>query len=305
MDTGTSNTPKPVPSLKNTKPRGQWYFVRRILLRDKAAIGGGIILLLILLVTIFAPVIAPYDPLDQSDDPADRLAPPSLAHPMGTDELRRDILSRVLVGGQTTISVGVVSIAGAIVVGLLLGLIAGYFGGHIDNVLSRLIDIMLTLPGILLAIVVIAILGAGLQNAMIAVAISSIPSFARLSRGETMIEKNKVYIEGSRSMGAPHWHIIFRHILPNVIQSIIVVGTLRVATAIQIAAGLSFLGLGAQPPYPEWGAMLNNGRSYMRSGQWWMTIYPGLAIFITVMCINLLGSGLRDALDPRLRGHEK
>lgn len=305
IDTGPVDKGADVARLQATKPRSQWYFVRRQLLRDKAAVIGGILLLIIILLTIFAPVITPYDPLAQSLDPADHLAAPSAAHPMGTDDLRRDVLSRVLVGGQTTISVGVISITGAIVGGLFLGLIAGYFGGSVDNIISRLIDIMLTLPGILLAIVVIAILGAGLENAMIAVAISSVPSFARLVRGDTLVEKHKTYVEGSRSMGGSHSHIILRHILPNVVQSVIVVGTLRVATAIQIAAGLSFLGLGAQPPNPEWGAMLSNGRNYMRSGEWWMTIFPGLAIFITVMCINLLGSGLRDALDPRLRGSEK
>jgi len=153
--------------------------------------------------------------------------------------------------------------------------------------------------------VIVAILGAGLENAMIAVAISSMPSFGRLVRSETLVEKNKVYVESSRALGGSDPHIMLRHILPNVIQSVIVVGTLRVATAIQIAAGLSFLGLGAQPPNPEWGAMLSSGRNFMRSGQWWMTVFPGLAIFITIMAINLLGDGLRDALDPRLRGQEK
>ncbi len=289
-------------AILSTVPRSQWYFVRKQFMQDKAAIVGGLILLVIIFATMFASVVTPYQPLIQSDDPADRLAPPSIEHPFGTDDLRRDILSRILHGGQTTISVGVLSIGGAIVGGLLMGLVAGYFGGYVDDIISRLVDVMLTLPGILLAIVVIAILGAGLQNAMIAVAITSMPSFARLVRGDTLVEKNKVYVEGSISMGASHWHVIFRHILPNVIQSVIVVGTLRVATAIQIAAGLSFLGLGAQPPDPEWGAMLSNGRNYMRSGEWWMTVFPGLAIFITVMCINLLGDGLRDALDPKLRG---
>ena len=296
-----------IPSLQGqrapaTHTQNQWYFIRRQLRRDKAALVGGALLLLIIALTMLADYFAPYDPLEQSDDRADLLAPPNAEHWMGTDDLRRDVLSRILHGGRTTISVGVISISAAVSVGLLMGLVAGYFGGYIDDVISRILDILLTLPAILLAIVVVTILGAGLQNAMLAVGIASMPAFARLVRGDTLVEKNKTYVEGSRAMGASHWHIMWQHILPNVISSVIVVGTLRVASAIQIAAGLSFLGLGAQIPHPEWGAMLSLGRNYIRSGEWWMTVFPGLAIFITVMCINLLGDGLRDALDPRLRG---
>ena len=282
--------------------QNQWFFIRRQLQRDKAALAGGALLLVIIALTSLAALVAPYDPLEQSTDSADLLTPPSAQHWMGTDDLRRDVLSRVLHGGRTTISVGVISISAAVSVGLVLGLVSGYFGGYVDDVISRLLDILLTLPAILLAIVVVTILGAGLQNAMLAVGIASMPAFARLVRGDTLVEKNKTYVEGSRAMGASHWHIMWQHILPNVLSSVIVVSTLRVASAIQIAAGLSFLGLGAQIPHPEWGAMLSLGRNYMRSGQWWMTVFPGLAIFITVMCINLLGDGLRDALDPRLRG---
>lgn len=286
----------------STRSQNQWYFIRRQLRQDKAALAGGALLLIIIALTMLADLVAPHDPLEQSRDSRDLLAPPNAEHWMGTDDLRRDVLSRVLHGGRTTISVGVVSISAAISVGLVLGLMAGYFGGGVDDLISRILDIMLTLPAILMAIVVVTILGAGLQNAMLAVSIASMPAFARLVRGDTLVEKNKIYVEGSRSMGASHWHIMWQHILPNVISSVIVVGTLRVASAIQIAAGLSFLGLGAQIPHPEWGAMLSLGRNYIRSGQWWMTVFPGLAIFITVMCINLLGDGLRDALDPRLRG---
>ena len=282
--------------------QNQWFFIRRQLQRDKAALVGGALLLVIIALTSLAALVAPYDPLEQSTDSADLLTPPSAQHWMGTDDLRRDVLSRVLHGGRTTISVGVFSISAAVSAGLVLGLVAGYFGGYVDDIISRLLDVLLTLPAILLAIVVVTILGPGLQNAMLAVGIASMPAFARLVRGDTLVEKNKTYVEGSRAMGASHWHIMWQHILPNVLSSVIVVSTLRVASAIQIAAGLSFLGLGAQIPHPEWGAMLSLGRNYMRSGQWWMTVFPGLAIFITVMCINLLGDGLRDALDPRLRG---
>ena len=282
--------------------QNQWYFIRRQLRQDKAALLGAALLLVIIALTMLADLVAPHDPLEQSRDSRDLLVAPNAEHLMGTDDLRRDVFSRVLFGGRTTISVGVISISAAISVGLVLGLMAGYFGGGVDDVISRILDIMLTLPAILMAIVVVTILGAGLQNAMLAVSIASMPAFARLVRGDTLVEKNKIYVEGSRSMGASHWHIMWQHILPNVISSVIVVGTLRVASAIQIAAGLSFLGLGAQIPHPEWGAMLSLGRNYIRSGEWWMTVFPGLAIFVTVMCINLLGDGLRDALDPRLRG---
>lgn len=291
--------------LQLSRPRSQWFFVRRQLLRDKAAMAGAIILSIIVTLTILAPVFAPFDPTAQSRDPGDRLAPPSMEHLMGTDDLRRDTFSRVLYGGQTTLRVGAISVFGAVIVGVVLGLSAGYFGGRVDSVISRLLDTVMTLPGILLAIVIVTILGTGLTNAMIAVAISNIPTIARLVRGDTMVEKNKVYVEASRSMGGSHRHIMFAHILPNVAQSVIVIATLHVASAIQIAAGLSFLGLGAQPPHPEWGSMLNEGRNYMRSGEWWLTLFPGLAIFITVIAINLLGDGLRDALDPRLRGQER
>ncbi len=282
-------------------PQSYWRLVWRHLVRDRAAIAGAVFLVLVLLLTILAGLITPYDPLDQSDDPADRLSAPSLAHPLGTDDLRRDILARILHGGRTTIRVGVLSISGAVLVGLALGLVAGYYGGRVDNIISRVIDVLLTLPGILLAIVVVAILGSGLENAMLAVAIANMPTFTRLVRGVTLAEKHKTYVEGSRAMGATDTHIMLRHILPNVIPPVIVVGTLSIATAIQVAAGLSFLGLGAQPPHPEWGAMLSSGRDYMRTGEWWMTVFPGLAIFVTVLSINLLGDGLRDALDPRLR----
>ena len=303
MPESTSPEARPVvQTLTVPHTQNQWFFIRRQLQRDKAALAGGALLLVIIALTSLAALVAPYDPLEQSTDSADLLTPPSAQHWMGTDDLRRDVLSRVLHGGRTTISVGVFSISAAVSAGLVLGLVAGYFGGYVDDIISRLLDVLLTLPAILLAIVVVTILGPGLQNAMLAVGIASMPAFARLVRGDTLVEKNKTYVEGSRAMGASHWHIMWQHILPNVLSSVIVVSTLRVASAIQIAAGLSFLGLGAQIPHPEWGAMLSLGRNYMRSGQWWMTVFPGLAIFITVMCINLLGDGLRDALDPRLRG---
>lgn len=284
------------------KPRGFWSSALRRLLRNRLAIVGLLLLVVLLLLTSFAELISPYDPIAQSRDAADRLSPPSADHPMGTDELRRDVFSRVLHGGRTTIQVGVISVSGATIVGIILGMCAGYYGGWIDDVISRFLDIVLTLPGILLAIAIVAILGASLQNAMLAIAVSTTPAFARLVRSVTLVEKNKVYIESCRALGASDLYILSRHIFPNVIPALIVVVTLNVASAIQIAAGLSFLGLGAQPPDPEWGSMLSNGRDYIRTGEWWMTVFPGVAILITVLSINLVGDALRSALDPRMRG---
>jgi peptide/nickel transport system permease protein len=288
------------PVLKS-RPQSWWHPIWRQFARNKAAILGMIVLAVVLALTMAAPIIAPYHPLEQSTDPADYLSPPSWQRLMGTDDLRRDVFSRVLHGGGVTIRVGVISVAGAVTAGVLLGILAGYYGGLLDGFISRFIDVLLALPGVLLAIAVVAILGPSLQNAMLAVAVATTPTFARLVRSVALTEKNKMYVEGARALGASDWHILYRHILPNVIPPIIIVGTLSVASAIQIAAGLSFLGLGAQPPDPEWGAMLSGGRNYMRSGEWWMTVFPGVAIFITVLAINLMGDGLRDALDPRLR----
>jgi peptide/nickel transport system permease protein len=281
--------------------QSQWRLVIRSMRRDKAAILGFFTLVVVIIVVILASFITPYDPLEQSDDPVDYLTAPTLSHPMGTDELRRDILARVLYGGRITLRAGFFSVIGAAMVGLLLGVAAGYYGGHLDEIIGRLIDIILAIPGILLAIVIVAILGPSLQNAMLAVAVSFIPMFARLVRGVTFTEKNKDYILAAKAIGGSNWHIIFKHVLPNVIAPVIVIGTLTVASAIQITAGLGFLGLGAQPPQPEWGAMLSNGRNFITTGEWWMTVFPGLAIFLVVLAINLFGDGLRDALDPRLR----
>lgn len=282
-------------------PQSQWRQILHSLRHDKAAILGALVLILALIMVTIAPVLTPYDPLEQSGDPADYLAAPSISHPMGTDDLRRDIFARVLYGGRITLRAGVIAVLAAASAGMILGMIAGFYGGRVDEVIGRLIDIILAIPGILLAIVILAILGPGLQNAMFAVAVSFIPTFARLARGATFTEKNKDYVLAARALGGSTWHIIRKHILRNVIAPVIVIGTLTVASAIQIAAGLGFLGLGAQPPHPEWGAMLSNGRTYISTGEWWMTVFPGLAIFLVVLAINLFGDGLRDALDPRLR----
>jgi peptide/nickel transport system permease protein len=271
--------------------------VLRQLRKDKAAILGAFILSLVVLAAVLANVIAPYDPIAISEQ---RFEPPGPAHFLGTDELGRDILSRVIFGARISLLVGLISVGIAASIGVPLGLVSGYYGGVIDNLIMRVLDVMLAFPGILLAIVVVAILGPGLTNAMVAVGIANIPTYARVVRGSTLTEKSKTYVEAARLIGVPTLKTLVRHILPNVMAPVIILSTLGVASAILAAAGLSFVGLGAAPPTPEWGAMLSRGRQYLRE-EWWVATFPGLAILVTVLGINLLGDGLRDALDPRLR----
>lgn len=307
MATTNSSMERAVPKLLGAPDNasaysGSWWTpVWRQLRRDKAAMLGLLLLSMIVFLTMAAPIIAPYDPLVQSNEREDYLAAPNADHIMGTDDLRRDIFSRVLHGGAVTIQSGLLSVAGAIVGGLTMGLIAGYYGGLVDEIISRFIDMLLSLPGVLLAIAVVAILGPSLTNAMLAVSVATMPTFARLVRSVVISERNKAYVESAHAVGSSDLRIVLFHILPSVVPPVLVIGTLNVANAIQIAAGLSFLGLGAQPPDPEWGSMLSSGRNYIRTGEWWMTIFPGMAILLTVLSINLFGDGLRDALDPRLK----
>jgi peptide/nickel transport system permease protein len=259
---------------------------------------GGLITALLILTAIFAPQVAPYDPIKIS--PAEALQPPSATHLAGTDRFGRDILTRIIYGTRISLRVGLISVGIAAVIGGLMGLLAGYYGGWVDNLVVLLINILLALPGILLALVIVAALGAGLENVMIAVGISSIPAYARVVRGSTLAAKASVYVESARVTGCTDARIIFRHILPNVTAPLIVLSTLGVATAILVGASVSYLGLGAEPPTPEWGIMVNEGRNYLRQA-WWLSAMPGLAIMLTVIALNLLGDSLRDALDPRLR----
>ena len=272
-----------------------WRKLRRFL-RHKSGVTGLIIVLTVAAAALLAPAIAPYDPSELTPDV---LAGPTRDHLFGTDDLGRDVFSRVLYGARISPLVGVAAMALAASIGTILGLIAGYLGGITDAGVMRLMDMLLAFPGIILAIVVVAVLGPGLRNGMIAVAVALIPTFARVVRGEVLVEREREYVTAARGLGAPAVRIIFRELLPTVWSPMIVLGTLGVAGAILAGAGLSFLGLGAQPPSPEWGAMLNGGRNFI-STQWWIATFPGCAIAITVLGVNLIGDGLRDVLDPRL-----
>lgn len=267
------------------------------LMRSPSAIIGLVIVVSLVLVAIFAPLIAPYDPIKQSF--RIQLQPPSIEHPFGTDEFGRDILSRVLYGARWALFVGLLADSIALVLGVTLGLLAGYFGGKTDGVISLLTDVMLAFPYLLLAMIVVAVLGPGITNAMIAIGIVYIPQYTRLVRGTVMSIREKEFVEAARCIGLSPFRIIVRHTLPNCVAPIIVMATLAIGWAIVETAGLSFLGLGAQPPTPEWGAMLASGRNYMLSA-WWIATFPGLAIVVVVVGFNILGDGLRDALDPYL-----
>lgn len=272
-------------------------FLRRGL-RSTNVVAGAVLLGLIIIMVLIAPLVTQYSPTEQFR--RERLEPPSSTHFFGTDNLGRDIYTRVLYGGRVSLQIGIVSVAIGAVIGTLLGLMAGYFGGLLDTIIMRFIDIMLAFPGILLALAIIAVLGRDLQNVMIAVGISTIPIYTRIVRGSTLSIREFDYVLATRALGASGWRIIFNHILPNVLSPIIVVSTNGIAGAIIAGAALSFLGLGQQPPDPEWGLMLDEGREFIRVA-WWTTTFPGLAIMVTVLSINLLGDGLRDILDPRLR----
>jgi glutathione transport system permease protein len=266
--------------------------------RQHIAVAAGFVLLLLILAAIAAPLIAPYGPA--TPDYNNVLAGSSWAHPFGTDAFGRDILSRIIWGGRISLSVGFISVALGGLVGVVLGLISGYFGSYLDSLIMRVMDVLLAFPGILLAIGVVALLGPGITNVVYAIAVFSTPVFARLVRGSTLALKRTVYVQASRSIGVRTVPLIVRHILPGTLPGVIVYLSLRVGTSILTAAALSFIGLGAQPPSPEWGAMLADGRGYLGVADHIM-VFPGLAIFITVLAFNLLGDGLRDALDQRLR----
>jgi peptide/nickel transport system permease protein len=270
----------------------------RKLMRRKAAVFGLCVVTLFVLVAVLAPWIAPYDPVKTSWT-AIRKAPSAL-HWFGTDENGRDILSRIVHGASASLRAGVISVTIAVALGVPIGLLAGYRGGWIDAIISRVTDAMLACPFLILAIAMAAFLGPSLRNAMIAIGISATPIFVRLARGATMATMVEDYVEAARAVGNPRWRIALRHVLPNIVPPVLVQATLAIAMAIIAEASLSFLGLGQQPPAPSWGSMLNAAQRFLGQAPW-MAIFPGLSIFVVVLAFNLLGDGLRDALDPKGR----
>lgn len=279
------------------KPVTELAIVRRNFIRNRGAVVGLLLMAALLFLAAFADFVAPYDPLAQSRA---FLEPPSAAHWFGTDALGRDMLSRVIHGARVSLAVGVGAVLVAMFVGLVVGIAGGYFGGRVDAVVVMVIDTFMSFPGLLLAMVVATMFGTSLPIVMLAVGLGEFTLFARLIRSVVYAEKERDYILASRSLGAGPFFIVLRHVLPNIMGPLIVLITVSIGNAILAAAALGFLGLGAQPPLPEWGALVNVGREYMQIAPW-LVWFPGIAIMITVLSANLLGDGLRDALDPRLR----
>lgn len=300
IHSGHSDGPSaPRPWGRRGRPRGgPWSEAARRLRGNRVALAGAAVLALIVGATLLAPVIAPRDPI--KIDPDGILRPPSTERPFGSDHLGRDVFSRVLHGGRLSLQVGMISVGISLGCGLALGLLAGFSGGWRDMLIMRAMDILLACPGILLALTVIAVLGPGLSNVLVAVGVAHVPQYTRVVRASVLSTTSSLYVDAARALGCRDARLMLGHVLPNALTPVIAVATLGVATAIVVAAGLSFLGLGVQPPRPEWGAMVSSGRDYLRNG-WWVSTAPGLMILLTVLAINLLGDGLREALDPMLR----
>jgi len=272
--------------------------LKRLLRSPSARVGFAIVLALVLL-GILAPLLTPFDPARQ--DLRMVLKAPSWTHLLGTDQLGRDILTRILYGARLTLVIGAFAVAVGMVLGVPLGVVSGFFRGATDMIVQRLIDLMLSFTGFLLALALVSLLGVGLVNVIVAVGVTTVPRFARLVRGSVLAIRESVYVEASRALGVPVRRVLWRHVLPNAMAPVIIQATLTMGATILTAAGLGFLGLGVQPPTAEWGAMLGEGRNYIFSSPF-VTTFPGLAIFLAVIGFNLLGDGLRDALDPQLRG---
>jgi peptide/nickel transport system permease protein len=270
----------------------------QMLRKSPTAVAGCVIVSLVLLAAAFAPWISPYNPVDM--DLYSRLKPPSLKHPLGTDELGRDLLSRIIWGARVSLKVGVISVGIGMIFGVVLGLIGGYFGGITEKTIFSVVDLLLSMPSLLLALAIVATLGPGITQVMVAVGISLVPAFARVTRGSVLTVKEQNYVLGAKALGASHFDIMARYILPNVVTPVIVLATLNFAFALIMEAALSFLGIGVQPPDPTWGSILSDGRMSIRTASW-VSTFSGLAITLTVMGFNLLGDGLRDLLDPRIR----
>ena len=301
---------------KDYRSNSLWRLTLRRIFKQRSAVIGLSLLTFLVLVALFAPVIAPYDPeqvLIGVEDVKKRSAPciyilgcseDQPQHIMGTDGNVRDEFSRVIYGSRVSLMVGFSTVGFAIIIGTLLGSVAGYVGGWVDNVIMRVLDVLMAFPSLLLAITIVSVLGPGLQNALLAIAIVSIPIYARVVRASVLSVKEQAYVSASRALGGGHFHILVRRILPNSIPPLIVQGTLGIGTAILDAAALSFLGLGAQPPTPEWGTMLGSERNQVFTSPH-LVFFPGIAIMITVLAFNLMGDGLRDAIDPRLSQEAK
>jgi len=274
---------------------------------NKSAMFGLLIVFIIVLCAVFANYIAPNDPIPSPPQLANKLKPGFWSEkgvegtPLGTDGLGRCVLSRIVYGSRVSLSAGFVAVGIAMVLGITFGVVAGYYGGWIDSLIMRIVDIMFAFPALLLAIVIVAVIGTGLEKAMVAIGIVYTPQMARIIRSSVLYIKEMEYIEVQKAIGSSDWRVIFRHVIPNSIAPVIVYGTLMLAAAILDCAALGFLGLGAQPPTPEWGAMLSKSYSYIMSGAWWAATFPGIAILLSVLGLNLLGDGLRDILDPRLK----
>ena len=301
-----SSVATPVVPLAARRPLAdrEWATLLRRLVRRRTALFGMLVVLGVLLAALFAPLVSPFDPLEQ--DIGQRLREPGWQdaqgrlHALGTDHLGRDILSRIVFGSRIALVVGLAAVAISGLLGMLIGLLAGYFGGRVDDFLMRLADIQLAFPFILLAIAVIGVLGPSLRNIIIVIGVSSWVVYARVVRGEVLSIREREYVQAAIALGSQHWRVLRHHVLPNTFTPWLVVATLDMARVIVIESALSFLGLGVQPPTPTWGGMLADGRVYL-STAWWLATFPGLAILVTVLGINLFGDGLRDTLDPRLK----
>lgn len=266
--------------------------------RQRGAVVGLVILGSLALMALGAPWLSPRDPIKTAA--RDALQPPGPRFVLGSDQFGRDVASRVLHGARVSLAVGLISVSIAVALGAPLGLVSGYYGGRLDGLIMRVMDVLLAFPGILLALAIVSVLTPGLTNVMIAVGLSAVPTYARLVRASVLSARENLYVEAARALGGRDLGILARYILPNVVAPLIVTATLGLGTAILSAAALGFLGLGSQPPQPEWGRMLSEGRDYLREA-WWISTFPGLGIMLTVLAMNLLGDGLRDVLDPRLQ----
>lgn len=303
MNISTNNSP---PTLENKQVKNQNFSdaileIRYFFKQNKLAFLGSVIIGILLIIAIFAPFIVPY-PKDiaEATHAANKFMPPSSSHLFGTDELGRDLFSRVLYGSRISLLIGIIAISISILIGIPLGLIAGYFGKWVDEVIMRVSDIFLSFPPLLLSIAIAALLGPSITNMMIAISISWWPWYTRLIRGQVVSLRERGFVESARALGVSPWKIIVRHILPNSLAPVIVQISMDFGSIILTAASLSFLGLGAQPPLPEWGLLVNNGRNFFLTN-WWYVTFPGLFILISVMAFNFIGDGLRDYLDPRTR----